>query len=145
MKAIFAFCLLGFVSLICGCQEKQTSDALLRTNLVGTWKVAGIEPDGSADTHGTLNVSLDGTFRSELVTTVSNEMRPVTLQGYVQIQDGFLIETVTNAVSHWLPEEKRGALPPGGATTRSKIIRLDEHELVVETKFGRDVYTRIRQ
>ncbi len=135
----------GLILLLtaCGDRDKQLSDVALRERLTGTWNVKVLRPDGSSDTYGTFTVAADDSFRSELVTSVSNEMRSVTLQGFVRVRDGFLIETTTNAVPHWLSEGKRGTLPPGGANSRTKIVRLDDHELVIETnQFGRVLYTK---
>jgi hypothetical protein len=127
----------------CGCHDKQPSDAALRTGLTGTWNIKVISADGSSNTRGTFAVAPDDSYQSELVTAVSNEMRAVTLQGFIRVKDGFLIETTTNAVPHWLPEAKRGSLPPGGSASRSKIVRLDKHELVIETnQLGSVLYTR---
>jgi hypothetical protein len=84
--------------------------------------------------------------RIELVTSVSNELRTVILQGLVRIRDGFLVETTTNVLPQWTPGAKRGALPPGGTTSRTRIIRLDEHELVLETnQFGSVLYRKVMQ
>ena len=129
----------------CSRRDKQLGDAELRQRLTGTWKVEVLGPDGSSDTQGTFTVAEDDSYRSELVTSVSNEMRPVTLRGFVRVQAGYLVETTTNAVPHWLPEAKRGSLPRGGATSRSKILRLDDQQLVIETnEFGSVVYTKVR-
>jgi len=141
-----SFFALVLVFLSCGCHDNRSSDAAQRARLTGTWNVRVVDSDGSSDTQGTITVAPDDSYRSELVTTVSNEARSVTLQGYIRIQDGFLVETTTNAVPHWLPEAKSGTLPPGGTTSRTKIIRLDEHELVIETnQFGSVLYTKVRQ
>ena len=136
--------ILALIVLLVACGDnKQPTDATLRAGLVGTWNVKVIGADGSSDTHGTFTVMSDDGYRSELVTVVSNESRPVTLQGFIRVQDGFLIETTTNAIPHWLPEAKRGTLPPGGTVSRSKIVRLDEHQFVIETnQFGSVLYTR---
>src|SRR6185503_15112189 len=106
----------------CSRRHEQLGDAELRQRLTGTWKVEVLGPDGASDTQGTFTVAADDSYRSELVTSVSNEMRPVTLQGFVRVQGGYLLDTTTNAVPHWLPEAKRGSLPRGGATSRSKIL-----------------------
>lgn len=146
MRIASSFLAFVLVFVCCRCDDKQSSDAAFRARLTGTWNVRVVGADGSSDTRGTFTVAPDDSYRSELVTTVSNEMRHVTLQGFVQIQDGFLVETTTNAVPRWLSEAKRGTLPLGGATSRSRIIHLDEHELVIETnQFGSVLYTKARQ
>jgi len=130
----------------CAHRDKQLSGADVGQRLIGSWKVQVIDPDGSSDTKGTFTVTGNNRYRSELVTSVSNEMRNVTLEGFVRVSDGFLIETTTNVVPHWLPEAKRGTLQPGGVTSRTKIIRLNDHEMVTETNsLGTVVYTRDRQ
>jgi len=142
MKTTLTFALVLSLTA-CSYRTRSVSDSELRDRLTGTWHVKVIGVDGSSDTRGTFTVASDDSYRSELVTTVSNEMRPVTLQGFISVRDGFLIETTTNAVPHWLPEAKRGTLPPGGTTSRTRIIHLDEHELVTETnQFGSVLYTR---
>jgi hypothetical protein len=94
----------------CGRRHEQLGDAELRQKLTGTWNVEVLRPDGSSDTHGTFTVAADDSYRSELVTSVSNEMRPVTLQGFVRVQGGYLVETTTNAVPHWFVVRFRKAL-----------------------------------
>ena len=142
-SAFFAFVL---ALLSGGCHNDRPSDAALRARLTGTWNVRVVGPDGSSDTHGTFTVAPDDSYRSELVTTVSNETRRVTLQGFISIREGFLIVTTTNAVPHWLPEARRGTLPLGGAISRSRIVRLDERELMIETnQFGSVLYTKVTQ
>ena len=114
--------------------------------LTGTWNFRVIGPDGSSDTYGTFTVRPDCSFRSELVTSVSNEVRTVILQGLVRIRYGFLVETTTNVLPQWTPGAKRGALPLGGTTSRTRIIRLDEHELVLETnQFDSVLYRKVMQ
>ncbi len=131
----------------CDRTDLRPSDAELRQRLTGTWNIELRGPDGSSDSNfqGTFIFAADGSYRSEIVTTVSNEMRSVTLRGFARVQDGFLVGTLTNALPQWLPEGKRGRLPPGGVTSRTKIVRLDEQWLVFETnQFGSVVYTRVR-
>jgi hypothetical protein len=110
VKITTSFFTLILVLVLCGCHKEQATDAALQQKLTGTWKVEVRGSNGSSDTRGTFTVAADNGCRSELVTTVSNEARPVTLQGYVRIQDGYLVETTTNAVPHWLPEAKLGTL-----------------------------------
>ena len=145
MKITTSFFTLILVLVLCSCHREQASDTQLRQRLTGTWKVEVRGPDGFSDTRGTFTVAADDSFRSEPVTTVSNEARPVTLQGFVRVQDGYLVETTTKAVPHWLPEAKRGTLPLGGTTSRTKIVRLDDQQLVIETnQFGSVLYARVR-
>jgi hypothetical protein len=141
MKSTTSFLLaIGFVAL-CACHRGPLSST---DRLAGTWNVVVVNPDGSSDTRGTLVVSTDGSYRSELVTSVSNQPRPVTLTGAVRIEDGYLVETTTNVVPHWLPEPMRGSLRPGGLTARSKISHLNEDRFVTATNsLGTVVFTRV--
>ena len=128
----FALCLL-FVG--CGGVDSQ--------KLTGVWNVEVRDADGVCSTKGTSTVAADGRFRSELATTVSNEVRKVTSEGTLRIDDGFLIETTTNVSPHWLPRSRWGTLPPGGVTSRTKIIRVSESEWITEkNEFGTVVYTK---
>ena len=146
MKIASIFCSLILLLTGCSQRDKQLKDPELRQRLTGTWTVEVFDPNGYSDTKGTFTVAADDSYRYELVTSVSNEMRDVTLEGFVRVRDGFLIETTTTAVPHWLPQAKRGTLPPGGATSRTKIIRVDDRELVTETnEFGSVRYTKVKK
>ncbi len=143
VKAATTLLTLALLLNACSPGEEQASDSELRQKLTGTWIVEVRDPDGSSSTKGTWTVAADDSYTSELSGTVSNELRTTTLQGYIQVRNGFLIETTTNAIPHWIPEVKRGRLPPEGATSRIKIVRLDDHELVIETnQFGSVLYTK---
>ena len=144
MKIAAQLFILVFLLTACSRREKQANDSQLRQRLTGAWTVEVLSPDGSASSKGTWIVAADNSFRSEFATSVSNETRTTTLEGVIQVMDGFLIETTTNAVPHWIPEGKRGTLPPGGAVSRIKIVRLDDRELVIETnEFGIVRYTKV--
>ena len=141
--------LFAAVLLLTGCKDREplASDSELRQRLTGTWTVEVRDPDGSSPTKGTSRIAEDGSFADEFLIQVANETRRVTTRGFVQIKDGSLIVTITNAVRHWLPEPERGALPAGGLTTSLKIIRLNDNELVLNEggSFSTTVYTKNRK
>jgi hypothetical protein len=142
MKTTFAFVTAALLILTCGCRDKQPSDASLRSKLTGAWGVTLINPDGSSNSNGTFNVATDNQYQTEVFTLVSNEVRQVTVQGIVGVEDGFLVKTITNIIDHWRPESSS----TGHVTLRQKIVRISEEELTVETnEFSRVVYSRIKQ
>ena len=127
----------------CSHRDERASDSELRQRLTGTWAVTVRNPDGSSSTKGTWTVAADDSFRNELATAVSNELHTTILEGFIRVRDGFLIETTTNVVRHGILEDKRDTLPPGGTTSRTKIVRLDDRELLIETnQFGSVLYTK---
>ena len=117
MKFTLPVIVLGII--LTGC-SKAPSDAEVSKNLPGAWHVVPssaeqngnkiiftIAPNGDFTRHG---VSSDGVHSS------------LDIAGTLKVQDGYLIETITNS-------SQRGARLP--RVTREKIIRANDHEMVV--------------
>src|SRR6266446_1355779 len=75
LKIAPTFLTLILLLTACAHRDKQLSDTDVGQRLIGSWKVQVIDPDGSSDTKGTFTVAADNSYRSELVTSVSNQMR----------------------------------------------------------------------
>ena len=104
-------------------ESAATSDAEVSKNLPGAWHVVPssaeqsgnkiiftIAPNGDFTRHG---VSSDGVHSS------------LDVAGTLKVQDGYLIETITNS-------SQRGARLP--RVTREEIIRANDHEIVFTVK-----------
>ena len=108
-------------------------DGEIRQKLPGTWLVK-VEAS-NAGTKGTMTLSPEGGLLTKLVFTRTNNVQNATYQGYWRVQDGDLLITVTNTDN----AEKQFAV---GRTNHLKIVSLDNHELVVETKTSGMTYYR---
>jgi hypothetical protein len=131
----------------CSAGADGQNDSELRRRLTGAWATEDFTLDTGVRTGtGMWTISTNGSFRREWTNAFSvSVVQRVTSEGTVQVKDGFLIETITNVVAHGRPESEQNILPDGGVTGRTRIIRLDNRELVIETNavFGRRVHKRI--
>ena len=116
MKNILPVIALGLI--LTGC-SKAPSDTKVSKSLPGSWHMVPlsaeqsgnkiiftIAPNGDFTRHG---VSSDGVHSS------------LDIAGTLKVQDGYLIETITNS------SQRNAHLP---RITREKIIRADDHEIV---------------
>ena len=133
-----AFTILTLVLLLGACSGKvefkrPSSDEEIRQKLPGTYLVKVDYPGGNS--RGTTTFTPQGGLFTKLALTRSNETRNVFYEGYWQVQDGFLFTTVTNTDN----TEVRAAV---GHTNQLKIVSLDEHELVYQTRKSSPIYLR---
>jgi hypothetical protein len=105
----FTLGLLVVASLLFWHHTKHPSDATIRRTLPGTWVAQG----GSS----TCIRDADGHFVAQLAGRHTGRM-----EGTWQIQDGFLIDSITNStLTTHVPY-----------TIRAQILRMDGHELAVQ-------------
>ena len=108
-----------------GCDSR---DAKLHRQIVGTWPVP---PSGS------MAFLADGIFHFTNSFIVSNTTLAFSSDGTWFVRDGFLITTVTNSIASGTDEK-----PPVGATSRSKINFIDEHNLCYGDEIHGSAYHR---
>jgi hypothetical protein len=115
-RALLLFTLL---LLLAGCAH--LNDAGIRKNLPGAWHVVQPWMD-KAGWKMTYTIAENGDFMRE--TLMSHEgVHGVDMTGTWQIQDGYLIETIT-----YMRVRRNAPLPQ---VTRWKIIHADDREMVV--------------
>jgi|GEM_PF-6723542 len=122
----------------------QIQDAKLRQRLTGKWAVEEFHPNGTRTGTALWTIAKNGCYRYEWTNAFPDSVRWVASEGTIQVKDGFVIQTMTNVVTQGRPESKHNSLPDGGVTGRTKILRLSDHELVLETNvMGRATYTKV--
>jgi hypothetical protein len=97
----------------------RPSDANIRKNLTGAWHVVPFLPGGDSGSKIIYTISPNGDFTRQGIFT--NGLHSFDMSGTLQVQDGYLIETVTNS------SQKRVHIP---RVSREKIIRADDREVV---------------
>ena len=117
---IMARALLLFTSLLlfAGCAHQRDVD--IRKNLPGAWHLVQPSLDGIKLT---FTIAPNGDFKREILITTNGVpiVDGIDMTGTFQIQDGYLIQTVT-----YMGVRRNAQLPQ---VTRSKIIRADDNEL----------------
>jgi len=89
------------------------SDKVIRENISGTWVI-----DFSRGAHSTIVVGADGGYVCRI--TGANGRVAATLEGTFAVTNGYLVETTTKS-------SIANARVP--ATSRSRIVRADGHEI----------------
>ena len=116
--------LLLFTSLLllAGCAHRR--DAAIRKNLPGAWHLVQ-PPLDKGGMKITFTIAPNGDFKREILMTSNGipVVDGVDMAGTWQIQDGYLIQTVT-----YMGVRRNAQLPQ---VSRSKIIHADDRELVV--------------
>jgi hypothetical protein len=102
--------------LLAGCGSR--SDTAIRKNLPGAWHVV-LSPEESGS-QSIFSIAPNGDFTSQLI--FSNGVHSIDIAGTLQVQDGYLIETVTNST------QRNAHLP---LVSRAKIVHADDSEMVV--------------
>ena len=130
MKRALIFLVLAMLLEACGRKAgvKQLSgDDQIRAALPGTWEV-NVQYVNSTN-RGTTTFTPEGGLFTRLTLMRTNDTRNVTYEGYWQIQDGLLLTTITNTDN----SEVRAVI---GHTNQLKIVSVDAHQLVFDTKTG---------
>jgi hypothetical protein len=115
----FALTLLTLSLLLTGCSR----DSKLTKKIPGTWKREGTSTQGTDTFTSTMTISPNSTFS---YFRLWNERQLTnTFAGTWQIRGGVMFMTLTN---------RSGPNPhvPAGAIVKSRIIRLDDHQMVQE-------------
>ena len=106
--------MLAFGVTACG----RDPDARLQKQIVGTWALTSLDSYGGGLTN-TVTVARDGRYDCRIV---SGSGRLFYVQGLFQVQQGFLVDTMTNSSNTNAP------LPE---VFRARIIRVDDHEMLL--------------
>jgi hypothetical protein len=112
------------VLLITACRShKDTADDKLQKELSGTWMFEAKFARGG-DTLSTLAVAPNGSYVCTIaIPGRTNGPRTVSMEGTFRVENGFLIDTVTKN------SQTNASVP---YTNRSRIIRVDDRELVLD-------------
>ena len=118
----------AMISLLSGCTRQSQDDAALRAKIIGTWITANvILPDRSEVRDVASTLRPDGTWFSEYTIDRAGGSRKQTTMGTWRIENGSMIELQTNVDGVTDPSEKPGS---------SKIVRLDEHEMILSNYYA---------
>ena len=128
MRTILASLFLALAVAGCGRPEAKVD-----RSLAGTWVLDWGAPDG-AQVETKQTIGTDGHWTCHDTFTLSNQVTTSESQGTVEIRDGFLILTVTNR------SDRSGAPLPW--TSRSLIVRTNDHELVLKDGETEFIYRR---
>jgi len=120
----FSFGVLIIVALLFWHRQNHPSDSMIRQRLLGAWV-----PNAADGRSRTFALSLDGHWTA----TVTGKIGTGTMDGTWQIKDGFLITTMTN-------NDLDIQVP---FTDSSRIIRIDSHEFVLQSRNTQVVYKKI--
>jgi hypothetical protein len=140
MKQAYLYTMLGVLAFsnrgVYAGNEAQNvpSDAELREKVAGTWIVDSQSPKGIS-IKGTVTILADKRFISRATVTIGDQKQEIGYEGRWEVKDGFLIETITKSNTK---------MAPVGDTTRDKIIRVNNEELVYQTEQGQTI-TRKRK
>jgi hypothetical protein len=122
------FCILPILVLSACSRSNRTDaaagDAGLQQKLIGVWRVDAQLP-GDIHVQSETIIDSGGGYLEHLTNALADGVRTVTLGGTMQVREGLLIDTITNDFT-W-----HTAVPRLAGVDR--IIRLDEHELVVRS------------
>ena len=89
--------------------------------LEGTWLLDGVSPDG-VTFHSVIKVSPDGRHSCQTSAYTNSALAyTVTTEGTLQIEDGYLIETITKHSGHHVSVPR---------TDRARIITFDKRKIV---------------
>lgn len=120
----FTIILLASLLLAIGCRRHAvTADEKIRGQLPGTWTFEARYASGNKILCQ-FTVALDGSYSSTITLPHrTNGPRVISMEGTLRVEDGFLIDTKTK------DSQTIASVPQ---TTRSRIIRIDDHELVLD-------------
>ena len=99
---------------------------MITKNLPGTWVV-----DFGNGVHSTSVVGADGNYVCQITGLATGEV--IKLEGTFQAKDGFLIDTLINSSQITLNKP---------SLSRGRIIRANEHEMVVEARIRDAVFRK---
>src|SRR5579872_6865475 len=116
-----ALVLFASLLLLAGCAQRRDAD--IRKNLPGTWHLVQ-PPLDKGGMKFTFTIAPNGDFKREILITSNGVpiFEGVDMTGTFQIQDGYLIQTVT-----YMRVRRNAHLPQ---VSRSKIIHAEESEMV---------------
>jgi len=109
--------LLTSLLLVTSCSHR--SDTEVRRNLPGAWHFVSSSSGANGD-RSIFTIASNGDFTNQVIS--SSGVHVVDLSGTFQVQDGYLIGTVTQT------SQKHQQLP---YVLRAKIYRADESEMVI--------------
>ena len=99
------------ISFLCWRHLATFNDDEIRSNLAGKWE----QPDSS----GIYTIRQDGSYIGKWTKPAG---KIVTLEGSFRVEDGYMINTVTNSSETKLPNPE---------VYRNRIIRANAHEIVI--------------
>ncbi|HET7626343.1 MAG TPA: hypothetical protein VFM25_13880 [Verrucomicrobiae bacterium] len=124
VPALVKFTLLLFVLLllVTAChRHADSADEQIRRQLPGIWTFDARYADGN-EALCRVTVAPDGSYSSTITLPHrTNGSRVINMEGAFRVEDGFLIDTVTN-------DSQTNA----SMTFRSRILRANDHELILE-------------
>lgn len=104
-------------------RHEDSADDKIRKKLPGTW-VLEARHEGGRDVWSTVTVAPDGSYTCTLdLPGRTNGPRTISMEGTFRVEDGFLIDTATK------DSQTNSPLP---YTVRSRIVRIDDRELVLD-------------
>jgi len=128
----FTISLFTLILLLTACGQRHASpvegDAEIQSKLVGTWVRETTDNDGEYRTVDT--ISPDGSYAAEGTFVVSNKTRRFTEAGTILFSSGVLTQTTTRH------SNTNARLP---FVERTRIVRLDDRELVLQSEERPDV------
>jgi hypothetical protein len=130
MKSPLIFAIVALVSVGCSKHSRPESggDTYILKRIVGTWKVDETSPKG-VSALGVNSILKDGTFTSRGTLNRGDFHMDIAFAGTWQINQGILIETITNT--------SNTNLIHFGLVTRDTILSVDDQRLVYRGKDGR--------
>jgi hypothetical protein len=126
-----AILLLVLTAMLAGCKRQQGSASSLSA---GTWKCELDYPSGG-HFQSTMILGSDGRYVCNGSVTGTNGVRTFRVEGTMEIEEGFIVDTMTNHSNTNAP------LPH---TSRAKIIRQSEREIVAKWE-GAEVESTMRR
>ena len=128
----FTLSLFTLILLLTACSQRHASpvegDAEIQAKLVGTWVMERTNIDG--ERRDVLTIAADGSYVAEMTSVMSNETRRDSESGTSLFRGGVLTDTTT---SH---SDTNARLP---YVERTRIVRLDDRELVLQSEERPDV------
>ena len=115
MRFTLLFCFLGFA--LVGCSKHSPDVEMMSRKAIGSWSLGS-----PADT---IAIRQDGSYSSKRTPSRKGVDGELVYDGTWHIEGGFLVTTITN-VSGPEPHE------PVGFVNRFRLIRIDDHEMVVQ-------------
>ena len=122
MKPALLFFAVVFLATACR-QHKDSADDKMQQELSGTWLFEAKYVQGG-NLEQTITVAPDGSYT--LTSTMpgrTNGPRTISMEGTFRVEGGVLVDTVT---------KNSQTNAPVPSTNRSRIIRVDNHELALD-------------
>jgi hypothetical protein len=115
-----------FALLLVGCRESENRKTqppaeFLQSSLAGRWLGDSQLPDRHVLSETVID--RDGRYVQHLTNVLSDGVRIATLAGTLHIEDGLLVDTITNDIG--------GNMTVPRIASIMKLVRVDEHELVL--------------